>query len=367
MKKLFSYLLLLIFLGSLVGMGWYLWQKSKPEPEKVETTSLSRQTIAKKTVATGAVIPRKEVNIKSQVSGIVEKLFVIPGQQVVAGQEIARIKLIPNAVTLSNAENAVKTAGINFENAKREYERQKKLFDQNIIPEAEFMPFRQQFELRKQELEVAENNFDLIRKGASEKSGKVWNIVKSTVTGTLLDVPVKEGGFVIESNTFNDGTTIASVANMGDMIFEGKLDESEVGKIKVGMPLEIRVGALEKDTFQAALEYIAPKGVTEDGAIKFVIKAAIKIDRIGKTVLRAGYSANADIVLNKKSNVWALPEAFLQFEGEKPYVEIEQGKAPPKKVYLKTGISDGLNIEILGGISPKEKVRKPKAVNPESE
>ncbi len=365
MKRIFSYLLLLIFLGSLAAMGYYLWQKSKPVPEKVETTALSKQTIAKKTVATGAVVPRKEINIKSQVSGIVEKLFVIPGQLVVAGQEIARIKLIPNAITLSNAENSVKTAGINYDNAKREYERQKKLFDQSIIPEAEFMPFRQQFDLRKQELEVAENNFDLIRKGASEKSGKVWNIVKSTVTGTLLDVPVKEGGFVIESNTFNDGTTIASVANMGDMIFEGKLDESEVGKIKVGMPLEIRVGALEKDTFQAALEYIAPKGVIEDGAIKFVIKAAIKLNNQGKSVLRAGYSANADIVLNKRKEVWSLPEAYIQFEGEKPFVEIDNGKGGAKKVFLQTGLSDGINIEILKGLSPKNKIRKPPSVNPE--
>ncbi len=366
MKKFFSYFLLLLFIGSLAGMGWYLWQKSQPVPEQIETTTISKQTIARKTVATGAVVPRKEVNIKSQVSGIVEKLFVIPGQQVIAGQEIARIKLIPNAVTLSNAENSVKTAGINYENSKREYERQKKLFDQSIIPEAEFLPFKQQFELRKQELEVAENNFDLIRKGASEKSGKVWNIVKSTVTGTLLDVPVKEGGFVIESNTFNDGTTIASVANMGDMIFEGKLDESEVGKIKVGMPLEIRVGALEKDTFQAALEYIAPKGVTEDGAIKFVIKAAIRLNAKGKSVLRAGYSANADIVLAKKVAVWSIPEAFIQFEGDKPYVEVEKGINQVKKVFLKTGISDGINIEILSGLSEKDKIRKPKAVNPES-
>jgi HlyD family secretion protein len=360
MKKIIRYLFIVLLLASFAGMAWYLYQKSKPAPEVSETAEMKKATIIKKTVATGSIIPRKEVNIKSQVSGVVEKLYVTAGERVSEGQVIAKIKLIPNAVTLSNAENNVKTATINYENAKREFERYKKLFEQRMIAETEYIQYKQQFDLRSQEKEVAENNFDLIRKGASEKTGKVWNLVKSTVNGMILDVPVKEGGFVIESNTFNDGTTIASVANMNEMIFEGKLDESEVGKIALGMPLEIKVGALEKDKFLAKLEYIAPKGVTEDGAIKFVIRAAVKLS--SDRFLRAGYSANADIVLAKRDSVYSLPESFLQYEGDKIFVEIEDKKTEVRKQYIKTGISDGINAEIIEGIKAGDKIRKPKGV-----
>ncbi|MCK5368287.1 MAG: HlyD family efflux transporter periplasmic adaptor subunit, partial [Cyclobacteriaceae bacterium] len=269
---------------------------------------------------------------------------------------IAKIKIIPNVVMLNSAEMRLKTALINFKNAHIEMKRQQDLFKEDVISEQDYNQYLLEYELRKQEVEAAENNLELVKEGASKNTGTVSNVVRSTAEGMVIDVPVKEGSFVIESNTFNEGTTIATVANMKDMIFEGKVDESEVGKIKEGMKLDLLVGALQDEKISAELEYISPKGIEEDGAIQFEIKAAVNLNN--ELFLRAGYSANADIVLQVRDSVLAIKENDLLFENDKVYVEIETGEQLFRKQKIETGLSDGINIEILSGITADQKIKK---------
>lgn len=312
--------------------------------------------IINKTVATGSITPRKEIDLKSQVSGVVEKLHVEAGEIVNMNDIIAKIKIIPNVVMLNSAEMRLKTALINFKNAHIEMKRQQDLFKEDVISEQDYNQYLLEYELRKQEVEAAENNLELVKEGASKNTGTVSNVVRSTAEGMVIDVPVKEGSFVIESNTFNEGTTIATVANMKDMIFEGKVDESEVGKIKEGMKLDLLVGALQDEKISAELEYISPKGIEEDGAIQFEIKAAVNLNN--ELFLRAGYSANADIVLQVRDSVLAIKENDLLFENDKVYVEIETGEQLFRKQKIETGLSDGINIEILSGITADQKIKK---------
>ncbi|MCK5469509.1 MAG: efflux RND transporter periplasmic adaptor subunit, partial [Cyclobacteriaceae bacterium] len=300
--------------------------------------------------------PRKEIDLKSQVSGVVEKLHVEAGEIVNMNDIIAKIKIIPNVVMLNSAEMRLKTALINFKNAHIEMKRQQDLFKEDVISEQDYNQYLLEYELRKQEVEAAENNLELVKEGASKNTGTVSNVVRSTAEGMVIDVPVKEGSFVIESNTFNEGTTIATVANMKDMIFEGKVDESEVGKIKEGMKLDLLVGALQDEKISAELEYISPKGIEEDGAIQFEIKAAVNLNN--ELFLRAGYSANADIVLQVRDSVLAIKENDLLFENDKVYVEIETGEQLFRKQKIETGLSDGINIEILSGITADQKIKK---------
>lgn len=357
-KKIRNITLLLAFAGLIIWTFYFLFEKSQTPPQVFETVKLFDTTIIKKTVATGSVTPRKEVNMKSQVSGIIEKLYIIAGQQVKVGDVIARIKIIPNMLNLANAESRVNSAQFNYDNSKIEYERNKVLFDQNVISKSEFQVLELKIKTTQEELTASQNQLQIIKDGVSKSSGSASNtFVKSTISGMVLDVPVKEGGQVIESNTFNEGTTIASVANMGEMIFEGKLDESEVGKVKENMDIVLTIGAIDKESFGAKLEYIAPKGITENGAIQFLIRASISKDN--SAFLRAGYSANADIILAKKENVSAVPESVLQFEKEKAFVEVETGNQQFEKRYVKTGLSDGINIEIVEGLKKTDKIKVP--------
>lgn len=356
MKRVFRIILVLAIVGTLVFLGYYVFSKSENTQEVFETDSTFIMDIERKTVATGAINPRKEVEIKSQVSGVVQKLFVQPGDRVIAGQLIARIQIIPDVVALNNAQARYKQAQINFKNSEQEYERQQKLFTEKVISQVDFNQQALSYNLSKQELEAAENNLDLIKEGSTKNAGTVSNLVKSTVAGMILDVPVKEGNFVIESNTFNDGTTIASIADMKEMIFEGKVDEAEVGKLKEGMPLELLVGALDTVKFDAKLEYISPKGVEEEGAIQFEVRAAVQLR--DDNFLRAGYSANADIVLERRSDILAVRESNLIFEDDKIYVELMKGEQQFEKIEIKTGLSDGVNIEVLEGLDKDSKVKK---------
>lgn len=351
----------LVLVAVLAVFGWtfyFLYAKSKKEPEKISTVEPSFQNIIQKTVATGAINPRKEVAMKSQVSGIVDKLFIKAGDRVKQGDVIARIKIIPNMLNLSNAENRLNQAKIAVDNAKVDYDRAKQLLNDKVIAQVEFQQADNRYKTALEELDAAQNNLQLIKEGTTAKAGQVSNtLIKSTISGMVLDVPVKEGNSVIESNTFNEGTTIASVADMGEMIFVGKVDESEVGKIHVGMPLILTIGALQEDKFDAKLEYISPKGVTENGAIQFEIKAAIQLKE-GK-FLRAGYSANADIILARKDSVLSVPESVLLFEGNKVFVEVQTAPAKLEKKEIKTGLSDGIQIEVTEGLSGKEKIKTP--------
>lgn len=357
MKKILIILLIIIAVGSFAGTGYFLYQKSEEPPVVYETNEPFRTTIEKKTVATGSIVPRKEIEVKSQVSGVIEKIYLEAGEQIKEGTVIAKVKIIPNVVALNNAEVRINTALINFKNSEKEMKRQQDLFEQKVISEFDYNQYLLQYNLSKQELEAAENNLDLIKEGASKKSGgSASNLVRATSSGMLLDIPVKEGAFVIESNTFNDGTTIASIANMNEMIFEGNVDEAEVGKIKEGMELTLKVGALDTVSFQAKLEYISPKGVEEQGAIQFEIRAAVTLDQ--DNFLRAGYSANADIILERLENVLAIKESDLLFEDDSTYIEIMIGEQQFEKRSVKTGISDGINIQILEGVNESDKYKK---------
>ena len=356
MKKIITIVVVLILVASFIGTGVFLYSKSVESPVVYETDSLFVTNIVKKTVATGSIVPRKEIALKSQVSGVVEKLYVEAGEVVKEGQIIAKIKIIPDVVALANAEASVKNANINFKNAETEMQRQQGLYEQKVISEFEFNKYMLDYNLAKQAVDAAENNMELIKEGASKKSNNVSNLVRSTAEGMVLDVPVKEGTFVIESNTFNEGTTIASVADMNEMIFEGKVDESEVGKLKEGMDLELVVGALDTEKFRAKLEFISPKGIEEEGAIQFPIKAEVNLQK--DAFLRAGYSANADIVLAKKDSVLAIRESNLIFDKDKIFVEVQTAPQKFEKREISTGLSDGINIEVVKGLAKNDYVKK---------
>lgn len=357
-RKIFITLLILIGVGFFGLTIYFVASKSKHTAVVYQTVAPFDTTIVKKTVATGSVIPRREVNMKSQVSGIIDKLYIVAGNEVKEGDVIAKIKIIPNMINMANAETRLNQAQIAYDNAKAEYDRNQTLFTQNVISKADIQPYELRLKSTKEELDASENNLQLIKEGVTKSAGIATNtLIRSTISGMVLDVPNKEGSSVIESNTFNEGTTIASVANMGEMIFEGKVDESEVGKIHEGMDLVLTIGAIDKESFAAKLEYIAPKGVTENGAIQFLIRAALA--KNNGSFLRAGYSANADIILSKKDKVMALPESVLQFEKEKTFVEVQTAPNTFEKRYITTGLSDGINIEVLSGVSKNDKVKIP--------
>src|SRR5690606_25700374 len=295
MKKFFLILVGILILAMFIGTTVFLYRKSQEAPVIYQTAKPFYTDVIRKTVATGKIVPRKEIAIKSRVPGVIAEIYVEAGQKIEKGERIAKIELLPDLAYLNSAESELEKARINLDNARRDFERQRALFQDKLISELDFNRYEVQYRLAEEAVRGAEDNVALIRDGATKKSGMVSNIVMATVSGILLDVPVKEGGFVIQSNTFNEGTTIATVANMEDMIFEGRVDESEVGKLKEGMPLELRVGAIGDPRFTAHLEYIAPKGFEDQGTIKFEIRAAVNLSE--DLFLRAGYSANADIVL----------------------------------------------------------------------
>lgn len=359
MKKVLLGLFIVVFLGLSAWLGYYFYKKSNTDPVVYNTEAPFEADIVKKTVATGSIVPRKEVQVKSQVSGIVEELHVEAGQVVKKGQLLAKIRIVPNMVSVNNAETQLQTARINFNEAKRELARYEQLYEQKVIPEQEYRKYKSDYDLKREALQAAESNLLLVREGASRKSGQSSNLVYSTIDGMLLDVPVKVGTSIIERNNFNEGTTIATVADMRSLIFEGKIDESEVGKLKENMDLLLTIGAIEGKVFSAKLEYIAPKGVLEEGSIKFPIRAQVLLD--DKDFIRAGYSANADIVLDKRENVLAIKESMLKFEKEQPYVEVEKSPQVFEKRLVKTGLSDGINIEIVSGLNKKEKIKVPDA------
>jgi HlyD family secretion protein len=357
MKRLVPFLIVVLIIGVFAGTLLFLYRKSQEQPVVFEIQQPLVTDIVKKTVATGSLVPRQEIEIKPRVSGVISKLYVEPGQVIAKDALIADIQIIPDMLDLNRAEAAVSSARINFENAKRELERNRGLFERKVISDAELSRFQLDFELRKQELSTASNNVALIKNGAISRSQKVSNQVRSTVVGMVLEVPVEEGESVIESNTFNAGTTVATVADMTDMIFLGRVDESEVGKLREGMELSILIGAIEDERLRGKLEYIAPKGVATEGVIEFEIRAAIE-PRDG-VLVRAGYSANADIVLDRRDKVLAINEGLLQFEDGKPFVEVETGPQTFEKRPVEVGLSDGINIEVLGGLEQSTKIKKP--------
>lgn len=357
MKKLFLILLGIFIAALFIGTAVFLYNKSQEKPVIYQTEQASARDIISKTVATGKIIPRKEVEVKSQVSGVVEHIYVEAGQPIEVDGLIAKIRIIPNIERLNQAQSQLELAKLNHDNSRVELERQKKLFEEQLISEFDYNKYVHDFNLQKETLDAAESNLAIIREGASRKAGQVSNLVKATLSGLILDIPVKEGTFVTETNTFNAGTTIANLANMQDIIFEGTVDESEVGKIHTGMELLLNIGAMESEPFSATLEYISPKGWDDQGTIKFQIRASVQLraDRF----LRAGYSANADIVLDKATQVVAINERLLQFDKGKAYVEVEVSPQNFERRDIKTGISDGIFIEVREGLNLKDKIKVP--------
>jgi HlyD family secretion protein len=356
MKRILKILLPVLLLGVFVYSLFYLYKKSEQEPVVYSTETAFYSDIVNKTLATGSIKPREEIDIKPQVSGIIQTLYVEAGDEVKEGDLIAKIKVIPDMVQLNSAENRVESAKINLENAKLDFDRNKKLYYQEVISFAEFQRFERTYKKAQIEYDGAQENLEIVKEGSSKKMGKSsLTLIKSTVTGMVLDVPVKVGNQVIESNNFNDGTTVATVANMNDMIFEGLIDESEVGKIKTGMDLLITIGAIEGQRFNAKLEYIAPKGTEQNGAIQFQLKAKVELNE--DVFIRAGYSANADIVLSRRDSVLAINEGLIQFDETQPYVEVSTGEQLFERKDIKLGVSDGIKAEVLDGISSADQIK----------
>ena len=322
-----------------------------------DTQTLITATIEDKIVATGKVLPEDEVNIVPQIAGIIQEILVEEGDELSAGDLIARIKVVPNEQTLNSAEGRVKSAQIVLKNSKIEFERNKALFSKEIISEQDFNSVTLRYNQDMQNLSNAKSDLQIIKLGSSGGSTITNTNVRATVSGTILEIPVKEGDQVIQANTFNAGTTIATIADLDKMIFEGQVDEGEVGKLSVDMPLIITLGAIEGKEYEAKLKLISPKGTEVGGAIQFKIEGEVYLD--DEYVIRAGYSANASIVSERKVNVIAISEALLQYDSKtkKPYVEIETSNQKFKRQDVKLGISDGVNAELISGVSKTDKIK----------
>jgi len=345
-----------IILALIVVLVW-LGKKNSKSPIQYETEKPFKTNIVRKTVATGKVIPLEEVEIKPQISGIIETIYVEEGAKLKKGDLIAKVRVIPDEQALTGAKGRVTKAKLQVNNSKIVYDRNKKLYDGGVISKGEFEGFQLTYNQAKQDLINAQNDYQIIQKGYTGQGGSANTNIRATTSGMILEIPVKEGYQVIQSNNFNAGTTIASIADMSKMIFEGKVDEAEVGKLGVGIDIEVGLGAIEKKKFPAKLNFIAPKGTEENGAVQFKIKADVILDE--EYFVRAGYSANADIVLESKDSVLSIKEALLQFDKktETPYVEVQTGDQEFERKDLELGISDGINVEIVSGITEDDEIK----------
>ena len=359
-KLIVAVIVAVIFIGTFV----FLYQKSQPTPVVYSEFTPEVKDIQKTTVITGKIEPRNEVTVKPQISGIITELYKEAGDMVQQGEVIAKVKVIPDMGQLSSAEARVRLADINLKQAQVDFSREESLYKQKLVSADEFDKIKQTLRQAKEEVVAAQDALDVVRNGVSKSNASASStLIRSTITGLILDVPVKVGNTVVLSNTFNDGTTIATVANMNDLIFRGNIDETEVGRLVEGMPMKITIGALQDLSFEANLEYVSPKAVESNGANQFEVKAAVHVIKGGK--IRSGYSANAEIVLAKANKVLSIPESAIEFSGDSTFVYIVKGEGE-KKTYdrraVTTGLSDGVNIEIKKGITAKDKVRGPQQV-----
>lgn len=359
MKKYLKITLLVVVAAIFIGTFIFLYQKSKPKTTVYETVTPEIADLEKTTVATGKVEPRDEVLIKPQISGIISEVYKEAGQTIKQGEVIAKVKVIPELGQLNSAESRVRVAEISTAQAETDHERIKKLYNDRLISREDYEKSEVEIKKAREELQTAKDALEIIKEGITKNSASFSStLIRSTIDGLILDVPIKVGNSVIMSNTFNDGTTIATVANMNDLIFKGKIDETEVGRIHEGMPVKLTIGALQNLTFDAELEYISPKGVEENGANQFEIKAAVHAP--DSVQIRSGYSANAEIVLQRAQKVLAVPEGIIEFSGDSTFVWVMTDSIPEQKFerrQIKTGMSDGIKLEIKEGLTGKEKVR----------
>lgn len=365
MKKYFKYILMALVAVIFIGTFVFLYIKSQPQPEVYDEFTLQRMDIRKTTVVTGKIEPRNEVNVKPQISGIITEILKEAGEMVQEGEVIAKVKVIPDMGSLSAAQSRLRLAEINRKQAQTDYDREKTLFDKGLVAADEYDKIAQALRQAREEVDAAQDNLEVVRDGVSKSNASASStLIRSTITGLILDIPVKVGNSVILANTFNDGTTIATVANMNDLIFRGNIDETEVGRLSTGMTMKITIGALQDLKFDARLEYIAPKATDQNGANQFEIKAAVNLPS-NATNIRSGYSANAEIVLTEAKNVLAVQESAIEFDGDDTYVYVIKGEGD-KQTYerrkVQTGISDGINIEIRSGVKPNERIRGPKMI-----
>lgn len=365
MKKYFKYILMALVAVIFIGTFVFLYIKSQPQPEVYDEFTLQRMDIRKTTVVTGKIEPRNEVNVKPQISGIITEILKEAGETVQEGEVIAKVKVIPDMGSLSAAQSRLRLAEINRKQAQTDYDREKTLFDKGLVAADEYDKIAQALRQAREEVDAAQDNLEVVRDGVSKSNVSASStLIRSTITGLILDIPVKVGNSVILANTFNDGTTIATVANMNDLIFRGNIDETEVGRLSTGMTMKITIGALQDLKFDARLEYIAPKATDQNGANQFEIKAAVNLPS-NATNIRSGYSANAEIVLAEAKNVLAVQESAIEFDGDDTYVYVIKGEGD-KQTYerrkVQTGISDGINIEIRSGVKPDERIRGPKMI-----
>ena len=359
--KLFvSALIPFVFVGTFV----FLWKKSQPQPDVFEELRPEMGDIVKTTIVTGKIEPRNEVSVKPQISGIITEILKEAGDPVSSGEVIAKVKVIPDMNQLSSAEARLRLAKLNAAQAQTDYEREKVLYDKGLVSREEYEKQLQTYNQCAEEVRAAEDNLEVVRDGVSRSNASASStLIRSTISGLILDIPVKVGNSVILSNTFNDGTTIATVANMNDLIFRGNIDETEVGNLVSGMPMTITIGALHDLRFGATLEYISPKAVESNGANQFEIKAAVRVGEGGR--IRSGYSANAEIIVSEARHVVTLPESAISFEGGKTYVYIVKGSGETKtyeRREVQTGLSDGLKVEVKKGLTTKDMVRGSKVV-----
>lgn len=365
MKKYFKYILMALVAVIFIGTFVFLYIKSQPQPEVYDEFTLQRMDIRKTTVVTGKIEPRNEVNVKPQISGIITEILKEAGETVQEGEVIAKVKVIPDMGSLSAAQSRLRLAEINRKQAQTDYDREKTLFDKGLVAADEYDKIAQALRQAREEVDAAQDNLEVVRDGVSKSNASASStLIRSTITGLILDIPVKVGNSVILANTFNDGTTIATVANMNDLIFRGNIDETEVGRLSTGMTMKITIGALQDLKFDARLEYIAPKATDQNGANQFEIKAAVNLPS-NATNIRSGYSANAEIVLAEAKNVLAVQESAIEFDGDDTYVYVIKGEGD-KQTYerrkVQTGISDGIHIEIRSGVKPNERIRGPKMI-----
>lgn len=359
-KLIMAALIAVVFIGTFV----FLYQKSQPKPVVYSEFTPKVTDISKVTVITGKIEPRDEVSVKPQISGIITHLYKQAGDMVSAGEVIAKVKVIPDMGQLSSAEARVRLAGINLKQAQVDFDREESLYRQRLVSEEEYDKQKQALSQAREEMAAAQDALEVVRDGVSKSNANASStLIRSTISGLILDVPVKVGNTVVLSNTFNDGTTIATVANMNDLIFRGNIDETEVGRLVEGMPMKITVGALQDLRFDAVLEYVSPKAVENNGANQFEVKAAVTAVRDRK--IRSGYSANAEIVLAKAEGVLSVPESAIEFSGDSTFVYVVGGAGEQKtyrRTQVVTGLSDGVNIEIKSGITTKDKVRGPQVI-----
>lgn len=359
MKKYIKIAIAVIIGLLFIWTFFFLYEKSQPKETEYETVTVGRSDLELVTVATGKIEPRDEIAIKPQISGIISEIYKEAGQTVKEGEILAKVKVIPEMSSLNSAQSRVRQAAITLKQAQTDYDRMKSLYDQKLVSAEEYEKADVALKQAEEEKLAADDNLEIVKDGISKSNASLSStFIRSTITGLILDVPVKVGNSVIMSNTFNDGTTIATVADMSDLIFKGKIDETEVGRIHEGMPVKISLGAVQDVTLQAKLEYISPKGVEENGANQFEIKAAVTAP--DSVTIRSGYSANASIVLKSAKGVLAVPESVLEFSGDTSFVNILTDTVPQQKFerrQVELGMSDGINMEVKSGVAEGDKVR----------